>query len=771
MVSPTSARITWTANPADEEVSGYNVIRNGVKLGETSATTYVDETLSQLETYRYSVSANGPDGIVSAASAESPAAIVTAPDVTPPQVSTVAPAAGATGVSVAAVVSATFSESVDPATLSSAFSVRAGATTIPGSVTYNAANRTAEFRSTSAFTGSTVFTATMGTGVRDGAGNALAAAYVWAFTTLDNIPPAIVSVAPSEGAQGVPVSQAVTVVFNEAMDATSINASTVSISATAGGSAIAATVGYNAATSSATITPSAALSFATTYFVRVTTGAKDASGNSIATAFSSSFTTAGQPDLTAPTVLSVVPAGGAAGVAVSTTVTVTFSEAMNASTINGNTVTLARSGGAGVPGTVAYNAGSNQATFTPAAALVTGATYIVGVSTVAADLAGNALASAFVSSFATEAPPSGDTTPPTVTATNPANNATGQSTNFILTATFSEPMDPSSINSSTFTLRATASGAPVEGIVTYNAGSQTAGFNLTSPLAAATGYTATITTGVRDVAGNPLASAEVFAFTTAGGTNPGPPPPPPPPPPPDPTQPAVVSVSPAQHAFNVSPTTDITVTFNKAMDPATINGANFVVQSQRTGEVVGGSRVYNPSTNTATLTPSAPLSNIDSYAITVTTGVKDASGNPLAEMSQTCFTPGSGGAPASAGSGWWSSDNACKDLHIHVTLDQSGSTLSRRPVCVPGNCRIAALTPRGVTYLGGQGFAEVVSATGTVNGANITFSFTTEFGQTFTFTGTFAVVQPGQSTNVWINGSISGATMPTQGIVWEKQGQ
>ena len=61
-------------------------------------------------------------------------------------------------------------------------------------------------------------------------------------------------------------------------------------------------------------------------------------------------------------------------------------------------------------------------------------------------------------------------------------------------------------------------------------------------------------------------------------------------------------------------------------------------------------------------------------------------------------------------------------------------------------------------------------ATGSVNGTNITFSFTTEFGQTFTFNGTFAQTG-GQSPNVWINGSISGSTMPTQGIVWEKQGQ
>ena len=46
-----------------------------------------------------------------------------------------------------------------------------------------------------------------------------------------------------------------------------------------------------------------------------------------------------------------------------------------------------------------------------------------------------------------------DTTRPTVTSTSPANGATGVSQSTTVTATFSEPMDPTTITTSTFALR------------------------------------------------------------------------------------------------------------------------------------------------------------------------------------------------------------------------------------------------------------------------------------------------------------------------------
>jgi len=105
----------------------------------------------------------------------------------------------------------------------------------------------------------------------------------------------------------------------------------------------------------------------------------------------------------------------------------------------------------------------------------------------------------------------GDVTAPIVNATNPLNGATGVA---IITATFNEAMAPASITAATF--KVTGPGAaPVAGNVSYNAGNYMASFTPTVALAAGTAYSATITNGATDVAGNPLAANVVWNFSTA----------------------------------------------------------------------------------------------------------------------------------------------------------------------------------------------------------------------------------------------------------------
>jgi hypothetical protein len=115
------------------------------------------------------------------------------------------------------------------------------------------------------------------------------------------------------------------------------------------------------------------------------------------------FTT-GAPDTTPPTVTSVTPANAATGISVATTVTATFSEAMNASTITTSTVVLRDPGNTIVASTVSYNGTTNVVTLTPTAALAASTTYTATVAGGAGgvkDVAGNALASSFVWSFTT----------------------------------------------------------------------------------------------------------------------------------------------------------------------------------------------------------------------------------------------------------------------------------------------------------------------------------------------------------------------------------
>jgi ice-binding like protein/Big-like domain-containing protein len=106
------------------------------------------------------------------------------------------------------------------------------------------------------------------------------------------------------------------------------------------------------------------------------------------------------PSLTPPTVVSVVPAGGATGICQGAIVTATFSKAMNPATINTGTFTLA-AGTTAVTGTVSLDSTDTIATFTPSNPLTVGTQYTATITTGAKDQFGNGLAADFSWMFTT----------------------------------------------------------------------------------------------------------------------------------------------------------------------------------------------------------------------------------------------------------------------------------------------------------------------------------------------------------------------------------
>lgn len=86
--------------------------------------------------------------------------------------------------------------------------------------------------------------------------------------------------------------------------------------------------------------------------------------------------------------------------------------------------------------------------------------------------------------------------------------------------TFSEAVDPGTVSSSTFTL--TDSTGEVPARITYDGASRTATLDPDTNLKSATSYTATVKggpSGVKDLAGNPLAADKIWSFTTAAATS------------------------------------------------------------------------------------------------------------------------------------------------------------------------------------------------------------------------------------------------------------
>jgi len=316
--------------------------------------------------------------------------------------------------------------------------------------------------------------------------------------------PAVTSTAPANGATGVPVGSKLSATFSTAMNPSTITASTFTIAQ--GTAPVSGVVTYVGTT--ATFTPASALAPLKTFTATITTGAEDLAGNALAGNYVWSFTTGASTSTTLPTVISTVPATGASGVPVGNRLSATFSEAMDPSTISASTFTLMQ-GITSVSGTVSYV--GVTATFAPSSGLIPGAAYTATVTSGAKDLAGNALAGNYIWSFT--AGSSTNTSAPTVISTTPANGALGVATGSDIAATFSGPMNPLTITSATFTLQQGAT--PVSGTVTYIG--TTATLAPSSSLAPDTAYTATITNGAQDLAGNALAGNYVWSFTTGAG--------------------------------------------------------------------------------------------------------------------------------------------------------------------------------------------------------------------------------------------------------------
>ncbi len=215
--------------------------------------------------------------------------------------------------------------------------------------------------------------------------------------------PTVMSAAPPTGTGGACPNTMVTATFSAAMNPTSIDAATFTLTAP-GAIAVAGVVTYDAPSSTATFTPSATLALSTLYTATITTGATNAGGTALAANFVWTFTTGTAPcQAGPPTVVSTVPADGVGGVCQNTIMVADFSEAMNPTTITTATFTLTSPGPASVAGQVSYNVPSYVATFTPSSNLALNTTYTATITTGAQDLLANPLASDFAWTFTTVA--------------------------------------------------------------------------------------------------------------------------------------------------------------------------------------------------------------------------------------------------------------------------------------------------------------------------------------------------------------------------------
>ncbi len=594
----------------------------------------------------------------------------------PPTVTQTSPTGGATGASVYTAVQATFSRSMDPASITpSSFTLKnASGSAVPATVSYDDSTLTATLTPSAGLATTSTYTATLAASIQSADVTALAAPVTWSFTTAGQPPtaPTVTATTPSAGSTYVARATDVTATFSKSMRASTITSASFTLTS-AGGQSVGAVVSYDHTTHTATLTPSQPLDAAAVYTAGLTTSIRSDDGAFLANSSTWRFTTAACPCslfsvVDAPATVRNPTDDGRSGAGPWTYelgVKVNVTEPMDLTAISfykspGETGThIGRVWTPdGIQVTQVTFAGETasgwQVQALPAPIqMQPGVTYVISVNANAyyvdtvqglaaqktsgplrsvADGANGVYGSA-AGTFPNRSYNSsnyyvdlqvvshGDPGPLGVSSVTPANGATSVPRGTAVTATFSRNAAPDTVTGSTFTLKA-AGGAVVPAAVTYNDSTQTATLTPNALLAYDTTYTATLD-GVAALDGEPLANPVTWSFTVA----------------PNPTSPfTVASTTPASGATGVPTDSAITATFSRAADPQSLGSGTFVLRDAG-GATVPATVAYNAGTLTATLSPTSALAPQATYTAQLTAGVKGEDGTALTATTWS-FTTG-----------------------------------------------------------------------------------------------------------------------------------
>ena len=535
----------------------------------------------------------------------------------------------------------------------------------------------------------------------------MAADFVFDFATAPA--PKVTSTSPADGATNVATNATITVNFNRSANA---SASSFGVECPTG-SPVAYSLSSSPSTSF-TLTPNGPLPGGTTCTVTVIAAqVTDAvNGTPMDADYVFSFGT----DIP-PTVTTTTPTGGATGVATTASVTVNFSEPVNASTSS-----FSLECPTGTP--ISYTPSASPAssfTLIPTTNLPSGAVCTV---TVHADQVsdvdeGSPMPADYVFSFTVD-------TVATVTGTTPPDGGT-VGPGSTVTITFSESV---ATNGSSFKLEC-PSGTPVSFTVTPASPAGTYVLHPSSSLPIGTTCAVTVVAAqVHDVdSGSPMAADYSFSFDVAA-------------------PPAVSSTTPTDGATDVAPTTTVGVTFSKQVNATT---SSFKIECP-TGTPESYSLSSSPAT-TFTLTPSSHLPSGTTCTVTVVASQVTSTDFGVNMAADYVFSFKTATAPkVTSTTPADGATNVATKATITVDFDRSvnASTSSFKLECPTGTSEgyslssspstsftltLTASLPGGVTCTVTVVASQVADAsTGTPMDADYVFSFTTDVPPTVSST-------------------------------------
>ncbi len=544
------------------------------------------------------------------------------PDITPPQVVGISPANGASSIPLNALIIVQFSKPIDGISLSNGLQVLSGSNVVSGAVALSDSNQRVTFTPTAPLAANTTYTVSLTSQITDVGGLSLSNPTISTLATgltSDTTTPivSIQNLAPNQ--INVPTNGVVQIQFTKPIVPLTVTSSTFYLMPYPAGGPVAATISVSPDGMSATLTPISPLIPFTLYYVQVINGISDLEGHAISGS-GGFFTTGATSDTVAPTVQTVSPPNGAVSVPVNVRVDVRITDALNPSTVNGNSVVVS-AGGVQSPGTVTLSSDGMTLSFVSSGSLATNTAYTVNVSGVT-DQSGNLL-TPFTSSFTTSSSGTANTNHPTVQSANPVNGSAGVSVTSPIVLTFNEAIDPTTVSVATIPITANGFSGALAGTYALDVTGTVLTFTPLSPLPQNTYITVQVYSNVvLDLSGNGSNYFSAY-FTTGAGT--------------DPVGPTVVSVTPQNGATGLGSNATVVLTFSESLNPNTINANNLGLLVNGSVPASGFGITTSQDNRTVSLTGYnlAPSSTI---TVLATSGLTDLYGNALAYFQSEFYT-------------------------------------------------------------------------------------------------------------------------------------
>ena len=327
-------------------------------------------------------------------------------------------------------------------------------------------------------------------------------------------------------------------------------------------------------------------------------------------------------DFTRPYVVSVSPADTILDFDIVKDITVSFSEAIDISTLTDETIYLEYTEGAETKkhfGTITpIGNGTNIILFNPKSVLSYSTDYTVYLTDGVRDLKENSLIP-FMSTFTTMA---ADSEAPEITYVIPADGADSVFVTEVIRLSFSEPMDKSTVEAAfalTWNDGTQAVLQEVEGSYQWDNNSMIMTYAPLRSLSEATEYTVTVSETAEDLGENNLAAAQSFTFETVPSA-----------------PPQIIYLGPADAATGVTVETPVVVDFSEPVNPETVSSETFKL-TPAGGTQVSGTFDFLNDNSRVVFRPDADLSFNTGYTIEITTGIEDVS-QPAMGMEVTSTT-------------------------------------------------------------------------------------------------------------------------------------